>query len=245
MFQLTDWFIERIGEGLCVAWGYVSGNRRFQDGTYVHTSKIVSIEQTPDLQCLMAGTVSGSTYRMKKQDINSEKLSMTDKHLTELGLPEFCGDAVRCMEQVKAEEMHEADELLSVDELLLLMVGTACRGAYFKGADGVHELRVEIHTDVFQDSIICSQTGVADFRYFPMRDDEPVMDSYHASSNIRRIMVKNLGKADILFHQGVGVVCRAGSVTALEKEYFQGEGLLSPDNYNGESLLSQLAEWKG
>lgn len=243
MFQLTDWFIERIGEGLYVVWGYLSGNKRFQDGTYVHTSQIVSIEQTPDSQCLMTGTVSGSTYCMKKQDIYSEKLSMTDKYLTELGLPEFCGDAVRCMEQAKAEEMHEADELLSVDELLLLMVGTACQGAYFKGGDGIHELRVEIHADMFQDSIICSQTGVADFRYYPMEGDEPVMDSYHASSNIRRILVKNLGKADILFQQGV--VCRAGSVTAVEKEYFQGEGLLSPDNYNGESLLSQLAEWKG
>lgn len=242
MIKLFDWYIESVEEEFFVAQGYVSGHQKLSDGTHIHTSKIMAVREDAEKQGLFVDTFSGNTYCFKKQDINSERLSMTNDCLTKLGLPEFCRDAVRCLEQAKAEKLRDADTLLSDNELLLLMDGVACLGAYFKNADGVHELDIRYHVGMFQDSVLCSKVGVADFRYYPKNLCEMGMESYHASSNMKRIYIKNIGGTAISFNQEI--ICKAESVTQIERQHFLGEGLLSPDMYNGESLLSQLAEWE-
>lgn len=48
--------------------GNVYGNERFPDGTYVHTSRIVSIEDKGTHK--EATTASGSVYELHKEDVD-------------------------------------------------------------------------------------------------------------------------------------------------------------------------------
>ncbi len=89
---------------------------------------------------------------------------------------------------------------------------------------------------MFQDSILCTRTGVADFRYFPQGLGTPEIETYHVSSNIERIHLYNMGTSDILFNKEI--LCRVQEITTVDKGDFGGEGLFSPDVYDGKCLLS-------
>lgn len=115
------------------------------------------------------------------------------------------------------------------------MIGCSCLGAYFKNASGVHTLAVSTHVGMFQDSVLCTDAGIVDFRYFPDNAGLPVIKTYHASANINVILVKNRGCVDISLNN---IVCKAKSVTRLEKGCFSEEKLLSPDAYDGKRMLS-------
>lgn len=54
--------------------------------------------------------------------------------------------------------------------------------------------------------------------------------------NIERIHLYNMGTSDILFNKEI--LYRVQEITTVEKGDFAGEGLFSPDVYDGKCLLS-------
>ena len=236
MIQMFDWYIEKIDSSSYLARGYVSGHPKLSDGTHIHTSHIVQAEES-GRQAVMLVTHSGNQYRLAGEDICCEKAEMTEENLKVFGVRDFCKNAVPLSARKKKKKCRELGECLSGRELYLELLGENCMGAYFKdGSGGIQELRVMVHMGMFQDSILCLKEGVTDFRYFPKGFASPEIETYHVSSNIERIHIYNRGKEKILFNRKI--VCEAQGVTVVEKQDFGGEGLFSPDAYDGECLLS-------
>lgn len=233
VIELLQWYIAGNGEDFH-AWGYVSGHRKLAEGEWIHTSSIINAEEDVKDQSLMVKTYSGNLYRLAKKDISSTHLGETGKCLIKLGLPAFCRNVKKAKAGAENERKRLIEEQLSEDELFLEMLGCSCQGAYFKDASGVHTLDVRTHVGMFQDSVLCLKGDVVDFRYFPDNTGLPVIRTYHASSNIEGLLVRNMGCMDISLNN---IVCKAKAVTRVEKGCFSEEGLVSPDAYDGKSLL--------
>lgn len=232
MIQLFEWYIEKKYSNY-MACGYVAGHPKLPDGTNIHTSLLVQVEKD-ERQNLSLITRSGNQYHLAGEDICHKKISMTEKSLKVFGVHDFCKGALRLSAKKQDEKRREAEKRLSENGLFLEMLGCSCLAAYFKDACGVHPLNVNVHVGTFQDSVLCRKAGVADFRYFPQGDITPMIETYHASNNIKGLLVKNLGRVDIRLNS---MVCKAKTVTRVDKKYFTVEGLLSPDVYDGKSML--------
>lgn len=233
MIQLYDWYIEKINDKTCMAHGYVEGHPDLPDGTFIHTSPVAQAGKDGE-QGILLVTRSDSHYRLAGEDICLEEIKNTKKNLKVLGVRDFCKDAVQLLHQKKERKRREMETCLSDHELFLMMLGEHCMEVYFKDGGGIHELQVSVHVGMFQDSVLCRKNGVADFRYFPKGFYYPEIDTYHVSSNIERIHLCNAGNMGILFNK---VLCKAKTVTLVEKAHFGGEGLLTPDVYDGKCLL--------
>lgn len=228
--ELLQWYIAEN-----VVWGYVSRHPKLPEGAWIHTSRIIDAEEDVKNQCLMVKTYSGSLYRLAKKDISTEHLESTSQCLIKLGLPKFCRNVEKVKSGAENERKILIEEQLSQNELFLEMIGCSCLGAYFRNTSGVHTLNVRTHVGMVQDSIFCTEAGIADFRYFPDNAGLPGIRTYHASSNIEGLLVQNLGCVDIHLND---IVCKAKAVTKLEKGCFSEKGLVSPDAYDGKSVLS-------
>lgn len=234
MIQLFKWHIEKVYDNNYTAWGYVSGHPKFPDGTHIHTSALVQVGEAGG-QNLLLVTHSGNRYHLAGEDICCEKIKDTAKNLKVFGVCDFCKDAMQLSARKKEEKHRGLSVRLSEHELYLEMLGESCMGAYMKEGGSIHELRVLVHTGMFQDSVLCRKGGIADFRYFPKGFIQPEIEIYHVSSNIERIHIFNQGNAGILFNNKVK--CESQTVTVVEKQDFGGEGLLSPDAYDGKCLF--------
>lgn len=234
MIQLFEWYIEKIYGNNYMARGYVAGHPKLPDGSHIHTSSIVQVGEAGE-QSLLLVTRSGNKYRLEGEDICGEKIRMTEKNLKVFGVRDFCKNAMRLTVRKKEEIRRELEKRLSEHELFLEMLGESCMGAYFKDGGGIHKLRVSIHVGMFQDSVLCLKDGTADFRYFPKGVIQSEIEIYHVSSNIERIHICNRGKDGILFNHKIS--CKAQAVTVVEKRDFGGEGLFSPDAYDGKCLF--------
>lgn len=234
MIQLFEWYIEKIYDNNYVAHGYVTGHPKLLDGEHIHTSPIVQVEETGEQRLLLI-TRSGNRYCLAGEEICYEEIKNTKKNLQVFGVHDFCKDAGRLSVRKKEKKYKELKKHLSENELFLEMVGESCIGAYFKDGGGIHELQISIHTGMFQDSVLCMKGGVADFRYFPKGFLSPEIATYHVSSNIERIHICNRGKDGILFNHKI--LCESEMTTLVKKQDFGGEGLLSPDAYDGKCLF--------
>lgn len=237
MIRLYQWQIERVKGNQCVAEGYVSGHPRLSDGTHIHTSVLVQVTVDTEERCLLLVTHSGNHYCLAGGDICTEEWERTDKNLNLFGVSSFGKCAVADAVRKKEKMGKELEKRLSENELFLMMLGERCTEVFFKDSEGIiHELDVKVHIGMFQDSILCTRTDVADFRYFPQGLGTPEIEPYHVSSNIERIHLYNMGTSDILFNKEI--MCRVQEITTVEKGDFGGEGLFSPDVYDGKCLLS-------
>ena len=43
--RIEKWFINRVADGTSIIYGFVYDNPQFENGTYIHTSKIVDIDK--------------------------------------------------------------------------------------------------------------------------------------------------------------------------------------------------------
>lgn len=235
MIQLFEWYIEKKYSNY-MACGYVAGHPKLPAGTNIHTSLLVQVEKD-ERQNLSLITRSGNQYHLAGEDICHKKISMTEKSLKVFGVHDFCKGALRLSAKKQDEKRREAEKRLSENGLFLEMLGCSCLAAYFKDAGGVHPLNVNVHVGTFQDSVLCRNAGVADFRYFPQCCFQSEVEPYHVSSNIERIHICNRGKDGIFFNRKI--LCEAQSVTLVEKQYFGAERLFSPDVYDGKCLYSE------
>lgn len=88
-----------------------------------------------------------------------------------------------------------------------------------------------IHSGMFQDSILYTEYGILDFRYFPNWNG---MSTYHWSDNIEKVYVKNVMDVKFTFN---GEEVDIGETKEFDNKNNK-EGLLSPDCVNGHNLLS-------
>lgn len=177
----------------------MSGHPRLSDGTHIHTSVLVQVIVDTEGHCLLLVTHSGNHYCLAGGDIRTEKWERTDKNLNLFGVSSFGKCAVADAVRKKEKMGKELEKRLSENELFLMMLGERCTEAFFKDSgDIIHELDVKVHIGMFQDSILCARTDVADLRYFPKGLGTPEIEPYHVSSNIERIHLYNMGTSDIL-----------------------------------------------
>lgn len=100
-----------------------------------------------------------------------------------------------------------------------------------------------IHSGLFQDSILYTkyrqnEEDIAlDFRYFP-QGLEDCMETYSWSDNIKQAVIKNIRDFHITFN---GEKIAPGETKAFTSEGHR-EGLISPDCYNGKSILFEIPQ---
>ncbi len=107
-----------------------------------------------------------------------------------------------------------------------------------KDADGKEAKGVvysHIHSGMFQDSILYGEYNTLDFRYFPNFSG---MSTYHWSDNIKTVYIKNLMNRTFDFN---GTKVEPDELKSFEKTNHR-EGLLSPDQFDGSSMLIKKEE---
>lgn len=140
-------------------------------------------------------------------------------------------------EAVNAKLVEEAKQYGDCIYIEVSNVSNGSKLAYnIDGHTGVVE--PSIHVGMFQDSILYMKYGsdnddfALDFRYFP-KGIEDVMETYSWSDNIPQAVIKNDCSYGIEFNH---VPIEPGEVKVFTQEGHV-QGLISPDCYNGKSIL--------
>jgi len=153
--------------------------------------------------------------------------------IQELGQQEIiAADETINMKLIEAAKQHEDCVYIEVSN-----ISSGSKLAYnIEGHTGVIE--PGIHSGMFQDSILYMKYGnenddfALDFRYFP-KGLEDIMETYSWSDNISRAVIKNECSYQITFNHEL--------IDPGETKIFTPEGhvqgLISPDCYNGKSVL--------
>lgn len=243
MYRLEQWRLtgRETSQGwdmwdCVIAQGKAFGNPRFPEGHGIHTSPILSCSFTP--YAMTVSTFSGSLYELRYAQINAEA-PLDENLLRRLGAG---GKTIRALRsRVQKQKMirrREIDGRLGRSELYLELKGCeSVAAAVFKDENGtLHTIEPWCHSGMFQDSWLICKAGVVDFRLFPhMLSWEP----YHVSDNIERVHIRNLSDLALsLQTRHYSATLPAGETVTVEKEFLRGtEGLISPDCYNGKSML--------
>lgn len=74
MYCLSSWCLDGVA-----VYGFCKGHKKYADGTYVHTSPIVSYSVCGD--ALQIHTLSGSCYTCKVEDVLLNEVEMTKEVL--------------------------------------------------------------------------------------------------------------------------------------------------------------------
>ena len=240
MIYLTKWEInEAIGknENFYYANGIVSGHPRLVDGTYIHTSKVVSITFYETDNKLIMRTYSGSEYEMNLADICLDNYKSTAKWLKkfDVKLPSY-DECKSLADRIESEVIKSMNKILKDGELYLKMKGVFVQKAYWKKTE-IRTIDVREHIGMFQDSYLVTdwEKHEVDFRYF---DELFGIRPYHFSDGLNAILIDNIGSSEFGFTSGeYHVSCKPGEITRIESEHFNGEGLVSPDVVNGKCML--------
>lgn len=237
--RLLKWALEPYGkDGQVRAAGNCFGHQKFCDGTFVHTSMVMEswVGDGGDALCLR--TESGSQYGLLLEDMDADGAvaGQTKECAGGLRLPDgFLDRAKAVVEEKEARTLAYADAQTEDGDLFLQVSGGGVLRAYFKKDGKAYPLGIDCHVGMFQDSVLVRKYGLADYRYFPYPCR---METYHASSGIKRLVIENVGKETVEVDRKrylPGVVER----TAMTGESYQ-EGLLSPDCVDGKCMLSDL-----
>ena len=90
---------------------------------------------------------------------------------------------------------------------------------------------------MFKDSYLYQLSGIVDFRHYEFIGGS--VNTYHMSDSIKRLVINNIGSRPVTVDN---VVYKHGvNVTRVTEENHP-EGLISPDVFNGKSLLSDFME---
>lgn len=237
MVQLKDWYLSEYSPMHYLAWGGCFGHSRIQNGLLTHTSSIVTIDEDIPNERLIVHTRSGNEYELKFECIclSSNELENTEAILKEFNV---CTDFLSKVEVLVANrkkmELSIADSLIKNGDLLLEVTANNVYLGYFKDKNRVYCIEPYCHSGMFQDSVLIKKAGVVDYRYFPYGC---MMETYHISDNIKRLVIKNIGSTVVTLDKReyqpdtVTTVC-------ITKDYYQ-EGLISPDLVNGKNVFTE------
>ena len=90
---------------------------------------------------------------------------------------------------------------------------------------------------MFKDSYLYQLSGIVDFRHYEFIGGS--VNTYHMSDSIKRLVVNNIGSRPVTIDN---VVYKHGVTVTCVTEENHPEGLISPDAFNGKSLLSDFME---
>jgi len=176
-------------------------------------------------------TKSGNRYHLDFVEINEVHMEDTRKAIEKA---EFFLDIDKCVE----ERRRRIEAVLGPRELYVRMAGGwNALEAYFKTMEyKIVNIPVTFHSGNFSDSVLIGN-GLCDWRFFPYGSR---IECYHWSDGIDTVKLENLGSKDFIFRGSYrDILCRQGEITAVGKEEFAGEGLVSPDAvrmHTGEML---------
>ena len=87
MYKLKKWHFELWGKNKAIAWGFVCGNPRFLQGTFIGTSTIREISFDEDEEQIVLKTKSGSHYVLSYSELNMDELENTRACSDALNIP--------------------------------------------------------------------------------------------------------------------------------------------------------------
>lgn len=102
----------------------------------------------------------------------------------------------------------------------------------------------DLHSGMFQDSILymkyreAEEDCALDFRYFPRGFGH--METYSWSDNIKQAVIKNVQDESIVFN---GIEIKPGETSIFTMDSHK-QGLISPDCYNGKSILTMNLKYE-
>ncbi len=237
MYRMEYGYMERYGDTV-VAWGEVYGNPKFEEGSFIHTSKVAKAQIENEVVHIF--TQSGSHYTMEIGEIRSNALECTRDALGTLGV---VLDTARCQQIIQAKEEEvckTASGLLKPGELYIRLSDVnIIRNAYFMDEKGkLIPASVRCHVGTFKDSMLVSVWGACDFRYFPEIDMEP----YHWSDGLHAVKIHNIGEDFNFRGSSRRILCKRDTITTVEAKEYTGEGLFSPDMVTGKCIFSRMME---
>ena len=183
MVELKSWHIEqKISsiENVFYALGTVYGHKspRCTDGTYIHTTRIMSIEDKGEF---LEVSTRNTVYTLQKQEISSNFAAEGGYFLWDFRrcFTEFLGEKAEALlaelREIAAEKQREQIEKLPpLDNgmfYLMLSEGAAFYydDAFYKDENGViKKEEMQVHVGMFQDSVLLFGCGV---RYFPYKQN--------------------------------------------------------------------------
>ncbi len=246
-YRLDRWCLEGSqlddGDYMFVAWGNVYGNPKFSNGYYIHTSPIEFA--TFSFDSLIIFTESGSQYELPFSGFNTETERDTKVYraagIDAALMKKICARSRREV----TRRQKEVGKRLGPNELYLEVAGRASvADAWFKDENGTtHRINPSCHVGTFQDSWLMRGPGMVDFRLFP---EAFGWEPYHVSDNIERVHFYNTSDQDVELrvHRNERKL-PAGEITVVERAFLQdAEGLISPDCYNGKSMLNEKKKRK-
>ncbi len=183
MVELKNWHIERKAvsvEDVFYAFGTVYGHKspRCPDGTHIHTTRIMSIEDKGDfLEVCTRNTV----YTLQKQEISSNFGAEGGYFLWDFRkcftgfLGEKAEELLTELAEIAAEKLRKLIEQAPPLEngmfYLMLSAGAGFYydDAFYKDKNGkIKKEEMQVHVGMFQDSVLLFGCGV---RYFPYKQN--------------------------------------------------------------------------
>lgn len=151
VYRIAEWEINVN----CVH-GRVYGNPKFINGSIIHTSHIISIEEKQN--CLIAKTMN-STYQLDidKLNIRSDLLELTSQALISFGVSNGFSEKVKAMKRalLRLEKKYLSLILKNCEVCLVFEEGVIYRG-YFKRKGNLYCLRRSKNIGVFENCSIWS-----------------------------------------------------------------------------------------
>lgn len=230
MAELKNWYLQEAN-GRIAGHGYVYQSPKFAQGTKIHTSAVEGIDVDDEHSMVILTTKSGSRYHLDFVEIDKAHREDTAKAIEKA---EIFLDIDKCVESRR----RRIEAVLAPRELFVRMAGGwNALEAYFETIE--HEIvniPVTFHSGDFSDSVLIGNE-LCDWKFFPYGSR---IECYHWSDGIATVKLENVSSKDFIF-RGLyrDILCRQGEITAVGKEEFAGEGLVSPDAvrmHTGEML---------
>lgn len=203
-------------------------------------SMIDTVEVDEPNKAFIFHTMSGSEYLCPFEDIRwTDRFAEFSKdNLERLKVvPHFVDEAIKLAHEKESSFVTWLEkEIFNGDLFIEIGVG-GILNVHFKYEDKVHRLSSQRHMGMFKDSYLYQLSGIVDFRHYEFIGGS--VNTYHMSDSIKRLVVNNIGCRpvtidNIIYKHGV-------NVTRVTEENHP-EGLISPDAFNGKSLLSDFME---
>jgi hypothetical protein len=231
MYELRNWFLREVEDGMVLGEGNCYGNARFWAGQHIHTSPVKRIVPDMEGKKIDLYTSSGSCYRLDLAYLNMKHTELTWEALGVLGISLDLEECLALGKKREEEEQRRILEMLEPQELYVEMLGGMGVGkAFFKPQEAVlEEAQVIVHTGMYMDSILVVVEGKCDWRFFPSAFQA---ECYHWPQELKAVRLENFGDAFVLSKDGREIQCGQGEVTVVRREDLTGEGLVYPEGAN-------------
>ena len=238
MTKLAKWHVEEIMESFVLGGFIASDSERFLAGTFVITSMIDTVEVDEANKAFIFHTMSGSEYLCLFEDIRiTQRFAEFSKdNLERLKVSRaFVDEAIKLAHEKESSFVTWLEKEIFNGDLFIELGAGGILNVHFKYEDKVYRISSQIHMGMFSDSYLYRLSGVVDFRHYAFVGGS--VNTYHMSDSIKRLVVNNIGSRPVTIDN---VVYKHGINVTLVTEENHPEGLISPDAFNGKSLLSDF-----